>query len=114
MSTWQLHDKCEVLEKQAKQHDEVIEHLKHQVAVLKDELAKLRQDVITEERAAERRIFALEKERDHLKEQVEVLRRANEINEKQIRDYEREMADVRREPKRRRTYTPEPLVMGTR
>jgi hypothetical protein len=44
-------------------------------------------------------LYQSNKERDALRELVEVLKRANEINEKQIRDYERDYADVPRPPK---------------
>jgi hypothetical protein len=44
----------------------------------------------------QKELFESHKKQEKLEEQVAVLKRANEINEKQIRDYERDQVDEKR------------------
>ncbi|QKE44390.1 PRKC apoptosis WT1 regulator protein [Yaravirus sp. 'brasiliensis'] len=81
---------------------------------LRSRINRLNSDVLdleTEKEALQKELFEAHRENAKLREQVAVLKRANEINEKQIRDYERAQVDVRRPP-RPREDEPFPAVYG--
>lgn len=65
------------------------ERIRRSSGITQDELKRTQADKVE----LQKELFESHKKQEKLEEQVAVLKRANEINEKQIRDYERDQVE---------------------